>query len=126
MLLVDALNHIIDDGIEAARNDYLKPEDKLKLDGSIQGFEDCRCKSPTEITDLVIKANQVVNEKHREQTDDYWYWRCRVLEIEWVANVLSHILITNGHPAISMMTARGGLKAAEIIGVKDSLNHRVS
>ena len=118
MLLVDALNHIIDDGIEAARGDYRKPADKLKLDGSIQGFEDCRNKSPAEIKDLLVKASQAANEKHRDRADDYWYWRCRVLEVEWVANVLSHILVTNSYPAISMMTARGGLKAAEIIGVE--------
>ena len=41
MTLIDALNAIIDDGIEAARHDYAKPRDTLKREGSIQGFEEC-------------------------------------------------------------------------------------
>ena len=117
MLLMDALNHIIDDGIEAARADYAKPADKLKLDGSIRGFEDCRGKQPEQITVLIVSANEIVTDKRRERAADYWYWRCRALEIEWVANVLSNILMANRHPPISMMTARGAMKAASIIGV---------
>jgi hypothetical protein len=44
MLLVDALNFVIDDGIEAARVDYPKPRDILKREGAIAGFEECRNK----------------------------------------------------------------------------------
>ena len=119
MLLIDALNQIIDDGIEAARADYTKPRDKLKLDGSVRGFEDCRGKNPKEILDLIRRAEATCTVKHREQANDYWYWRCRALEVAWVANVLSHILVANGHLPIAMMTARGGLKAADIIGVAE-------
>jgi hypothetical protein len=117
MLLIDALNQIIDDGIEAARSDYLKPGDKPKLDGSIHGFEECRGRSPDEIADLLVAASEKVVEVFREQSPQYWFWRCRQAEIEWVANVLSHIMVAQGWAPIAMMTARGGMKAAEIIGV---------
>jgi hypothetical protein len=40
------------------------------------------------------------------------------MEIEWVANVLSNILVAQGMLPIGDMTARGRLKAAEIIGVE--------
>ena len=46
MTLNDALNQIIDDGIEAARADYSKPRDTLKRDGAIAGLEDCLEKVP--------------------------------------------------------------------------------
>jgi hypothetical protein len=39
MTLNDALNQIIDDGIEAARADYSKPRDTLRRDGAIAGLE---------------------------------------------------------------------------------------
>jgi hypothetical protein len=116
--LNDALNHIIDDGIEAARADYSKPRDKLKLEGSILGFKECRGKSPAEISALLAEAGEKMWQAHREQSPQYWYWRCRQAEIQWIANVLSCIMQAQGWPPIAMMTARGAVKAAEVIGVK--------
>jgi hypothetical protein len=118
MLLVEALNHIIDDGIEAARLDYAQPGDTLKREGAIAGFEECRNKEPAEIAALLAEAHARVRQAICEGDPRYWYWRCRALEIEWVANVLSNILDAQGLPPIGMMTARGRLKAAEIIGVE--------
>jgi hypothetical protein len=117
MNLNDCLNAIIDDGIEAARADYAKPHQADKREGSVKGFEDCRGKAPDEIARLLIEANERAWQAMREQASDYWYWRCRAAEIEWVANVLSNIMHAQGWPPISMMTARGAMKAAEIIGV---------
>jgi len=54
MLLVDALNAIINDGIEAARMDYGKPADTLKREGAIAGFEECR---NVEIAALLVEAD---------------------------------------------------------------------
>lgn len=117
MNLNDALNWIIDDGIEAARADYKKPKDKLKLDGAIRGFEECRGKSPDEIVALYAEAGERQQQAFFDQAADYWYWRCRQAEIEWVMNVLSNIMHAQGWPPIGMMTMRGAMKAAEIIGV---------
>jgi hypothetical protein len=54
-----------------------------------------------------------------EHDPRYWFWRCRAAEIEWVTNVLSNILRAQGLPPIGTMTARGALKAAEIVGVSE-------
>jgi hypothetical protein len=84
--LSDVLNQIIDDGIEAARADYTKPSQKLKLEGSIKGFEDCRGKAPAEIVALMVEANERAYKamRDKEPTEHYWYWRCRAAEVEWV------------------------------------------
>lgn len=119
MLWIDALNAVIDDGIEAARLDYARPDQKLKLDGSIRGFEDCRGKTAEEIGKLLAQANQDADDARRREAQDYWHWRCRAAEIEWVANVLSAILMNEGRPTIVTPTARGMLKAADIIGVSE-------
>lgn len=118
MLLNDALNQIIDDGIEAARSDYSQPKDKLKLDGSVAGFEACRGKPPATIQGLIVEFNDDATCKLMERAPDYWYWRCRAAEVEWVANVLSNIMAAQGWEPIAMMTAGGAMKAAKIIGVK--------
>lgn len=57
MPLVDALNAIIDDGIEAARVDYSKPRNTLEREGAIHGFEECRSKVPTKISSLLVESN---------------------------------------------------------------------
>ncbi len=114
----EALHAIIDDGIESARLDYAKPADKQKLDGSIFGFEECRGKSPVEIAIILASARERAQQAHREQAVDYWYWRCRELEIEWVANVISALLMNQGLPIIVPVTHRGMLKAMDIVGVR--------
>jgi len=113
------LTSIIDDGIEAARLDYARPNDQQKRDGSIRGFEECRNLDPSLLVPLLSEAHAMTMNKYREEAADYWYWRCRETEIEWVCNVVSACLINEGLPPISTCTARGMLKAAEIIGVAE-------
>lgn len=127
MTLNDALNQIIDDGIEAARADYTKPDQRLQLEGSIQGFEECRGKTPSQIAALIDEANARDFEQARDvnerggPAEQYWFWRCRTLEIEWVANVLGNVMLANNIEPLSrrLLTYRGAMKAAEIIGVRE-------
>lgn len=118
-MYVEALDQVIDDGIEAARQSYSKPRDKLKLEGSIQGFKECRNRTPVELKSLLADAGRKMVEGYREGSEQYWFWRCRQAEVEWVCNVMSHILIAQGLRPFGIMTARGGIKAAEIIGVAE-------
>lgn len=119
MLLRDALHAVIDDGIEEVRLVYQNPDDKQKLDGALKGFEECRDKQPVEIAVLLNQARQRTTRARRDRAADYWYWRYREAQIEWVANVLSAILQNEGNPVIIPPTVRGLLKAADIVGVKD-------
>ena len=118
------LERVVNDGIEAVRKDYSRPEQEPKLRGSIQGFEDCRGKSPIEIGELIKQASRRTFEAsirvHEDEISDgeYWVVRCRELEIEWVANVVSAMLMNQGLPVIIAPTARGAMKAAEIVGVE--------
>ncbi len=118
------LDRVVNDGIEAAKKDYSRPDQESKLRGSIQGFEDCRGKSPTEIGEILKKADKRTFEAsirvHEGEISDQEYWavRCRELEIEWVANVVSAMLMNQGLPVIVVPTARGAMKASEIVGVE--------
>jgi len=107
MLLVDALNFIIDDGIESARHDYATPRHFLKRAGAVAGFEERRNRKPAQIAALFVAANERASQAIREEDPRYQFWRCRALEIGWVANVLSNILVVNGELPITTMTARG-------------------
>jgi hypothetical protein len=108
----------IEDGIEAARLDYARPEQQQKRDGSILGFEECRDRDPLKLAALLQDAQAMTRRKRGEHATDYWYWRCREAEIEWVCNVVSAICLSQGLPPIITPTVRGMKKALEVLGVQ--------
>lgn len=110
------LNRVIDDGIEACRTSYRN--DKLKCDGAEAGFEVCRGKNVMELKDLLDAAGRQREAAFRGQRHDYWYFACYRAEIEWVCNVVSAALQNQDEPYIVPPTARGFMKAAEILGVR--------
>lgn len=114
------LNRIIDDGINAAKADYNKQSDAEKLEGSVAGFEACRNLQLVGLVDLYTTASEYANKAMGDQHDKYWYFRCYQLEVEWVINVVSAMLHTQGHnPLLSWLpTNRGMMKAIEILGTK--------
>jgi hypothetical protein len=110
---LDLLTKTIEIGIEAASRDYA--HDKQKREGAVRGFTECRGKSPSELSTLLADANTTTMEKRRDGAADYWYWRCRAAEIEWVANVISAVLVNKGMPPIVPPTMRGALFAAKLL-----------
>ncbi len=120
MTLQDALTKIINIGIEAMRRDYDRPDQHQKRQGSIHGFNECRNKSVSELAALLAQAGTRMLEAHRDQAEDYWYWRCRQAEIDWVCNVVSAILVNEGLPVIVQPTARGILMADKILKLSEA------
>lgn len=119
------LLRVVEEGIEGARHDYGRPEQRTKLEGSIEGFEACRGKSLKELAQVLADAERSSKEArsrfHEKEipSDEYWRARCREAEIEWVANVVSAMLLNQGLEPIVNPTARGAMQAAKILGVKD-------
>ena len=113
------LTRIIDEGIAAATADYTDPKDKERLEGSIAGFNACRNLLPEQLVEAWQTATTDVNVAFREQKINYWYYRCFQLEVEWVINVVSAMLINEGQqPLLAWLpTANGAMKAASILGV---------
>jgi len=115
------LNQVIEDGIEAARRDYAEARQASKLHGSVSGFEVCKGKSPEELAVLLLEAQEstAMSHKNGEDLDTYWFKRCYELEIGWVCNVVSALMSNEklGWIIVSP-TARGVVKASEILGVE--------
>jgi len=107
------LERVIAEGIEGAEEDYA--HDKLKREGSIEGFEACRGLQPDRLLELLGSASDATSEAYCNQADDYWRIRCREAEIEWVCNVVSAMLVAQGIKPIVPPTARGTMKAASIL-----------
>lgn len=127
MTYLEFLTRVIDDGIAAAKADYTKPEDKARLDGSIEGFEACRGKHPIDLRQLMWDARQktqtAFHEVHEKEISDEDYWRIRSIEaeVEWTCNVVSALLMNEKVASIDplMPTARAVMKCAEIVGVRE-------
>ena len=83
MNLADFLDRVIEDGIAAARADYCRPEQKAKLEGSIEGFEACRGKDPEALAQLAARAAKDTElarmHLHEDEISagEYWKKRCR-------------------------------------------------
>jgi hypothetical protein len=107
------LEIIVTGGIEAATRDY-DPGDKRN--GAIAGFQACIGKSPAELKDL-LDASRIATRDARNCEDkyNYWWFRCYELEVEWVCNCLSALLMHLGEPVIIQPTARGTIKAGEVL-----------
>jgi hypothetical protein len=115
------LKHVIDDGIEAVKKDY-KPDDN-RYQGSIAGFEDCQKRTIGELSELLEEARNSAEEKMltcqgetKKEVDEYWYLQSRSLEIEWVCNTVSAVLVNQALPPIVIPTVRGIMNAARILG----------
>lgn len=117
MAYIDFLNVVIERGLESAKADYQRPEDRNKLEGSIEGFEACRSKEPKALLDLLAKAQQDTLKAFHDniETWNYWKIRCREAEIEWVCNVVSAALANIGLHPITNPTARSCMMAASIL-----------
>jgi hypothetical protein len=115
------LHQVIEDGIEAAKRDYTEPRKRPNLEGSLAGFEACR---GLDVAELALELNLARERTHelavaRVDPENYWYRRCFEAEVEWVCNVVSAMLHNQGLGVIIPPTARGVIKAAEVLGVAD-------
>lgn len=110
------LDKVIDDGVAAARKDYAHDEDKRE--GAVAGFEACRSRMPEEILVILRGAAEATRRAMLDDDPHYWRVRCFEAEIEWVANVVSAALVSQGCAPLAahLPTARGMMKAAQVLG----------
>lgn len=129
--IADFINRAIDRGIEGVKESWpgTDERDTARREGSIEGFEACRGKTPTEILDVLANVRRECNEFM--QLDDseqdkiaggtglgnhhYWRLRHREVQIEWVANCLSAALVNSGIEPIVPVTARGMMQADRVL-----------
>ena len=118
MTYYDFLHQVIEGGIKGAKRDYLN--EAHKLEGSLAGFEACRNKLPSVLREVLTNARQATQTsimlRVPEGKNEYWKMRCYELEVEWVCNVVSVMLLNQGLESIVPPTARGAIRAHEILG----------
>lgn len=118
MTFENFLTRIVDDGIKACQENYKGGDTRQqqKREGATAGFESCRGKTVFELRQQLDIARKLSDLAFVDK-QNYWYHRCFYAEVEWVCNVVSAALENQKQPGIVQVTARGFLKAAEILGV---------
>ena len=95
-----ALDAVINRGIEGCKKTY--KHEPHKLEGSIQGFESCRNKTPEELFKLLNESHEDTETARRRihekkiSTQEFWKIRHAELQIEWTCNNMSVFLIEAG------------------------------
>lgn len=113
------INKIVELGIDAAKRDYKRPDQKPLLDGSIAGFEACRNKSVVDLPRILDHAAQERSKALNGSTTGILYAKGFYNEVEWVCNVASAALYNQQLPVIMQPTVRAMQTAAQILGVKE-------
>lgn len=124
MTYIEFLHEVIERGIKGASEDPIINKYPKRLEGSIAGFNACRSKTPEQLSALLTEANRetlnarlAAKDKDESDIEDYWKQVHYAIQIEWVCNCVSAMLMNEGKPVIITPTARGYMNAAEIIGV---------
>lgn len=114
------LNQVIDRGIAAASEDY-KDHASDKFLGSVAGFEVCRGKSPLDLLEVYAESQEYASQAMFQRASNYWYFRCYQLEVEWVLNCVSCLLVNEGgEPLLSHLpTCNAMILVSKIVGVSE-------
>lgn len=118
----ELLNAIIDDGVYEIETSYTRLDQRMKRDGGVAGFEACRGKSDEDLLRLLATAKDGASAACREQAADYWWHRMYEAQVEWTLNVLSAAMHANGVEPLTGYSARGVIKAADILGVRPAVD----
>jgi hypothetical protein len=100
MEYLTALDAVIRRGIEGCKKTY--KDSPHKLEGSIQGFESCRNKTPEELFKLLTESGKNTWEARRQTNEgklasqEFWKIRHVELQVEWTCNCMAVWLVQSG------------------------------
>ena len=115
----DFLSFLLDETLEEARMQHLCKPDPLGFRGARMALSECRHALSTQPISRGLRA---LLDQAREDTithagaSDAWFWLTREAQIEWVASVVSVILLQYRIPTIVPPTRGAAIAAARLVG----------
>ncbi|MXP63513.1 hypothetical protein E0493_09145 [Roseomonas sp. M0104] len=118
MLIRDFLNLLLDDTLEEARLRHRGPEDRLAFQGAERGVEDSRRAMTGEqmrrkLRELLEEARASAEAASGRPDEAFWF--SRELHVEWIAKVISVVLLTAHVEVIVTPSREAALKAAQLM-----------
>lgn len=101
-------------GLLSVKSEYAEGSDRLT--GAVDGFVHClkQPRDPAALASKLAHAQQLT--KSAYGSDTYERCRWRELQVEWVCNVVSAMLVNERQVPIINPTARGTMQAHRILG----------
>ncbi len=122
MLVRDFLLMLIDDALEDARFRHLQtPGELLEFQGSCCALSECSSRMmgdemPRRLASLLENARADSARALEEDHPDKQYWFAREVQVEWISEVVSVILLQNRLQVIVPPTKGAAMAAARIVG----------
>lgn len=117
------LNQVIANGLKSLAKDERLAKYPKRVEGSKEGFEACRGKDTEQLAAILTEANRLALNARQDFSgptiEEYWKVRYYGIQIEWVCNTVSALMMNQGLPPIIRPTARGLINAAKVVGVND-------
>lgn len=119
----DFLNAVLDDGIEEVKVAYAGPGREERRLGAIAGFELFRGQPREALKGIYEEARKDAEVALANRQADYWFWRLRHAQAEWVLNVVNAADHAHRNPVDFPPTARGLAKAVDVLGVAPAIQN---
>jgi hypothetical protein len=118
MLVRDFLNLLLDDTLEEVRLRYRQPADAMAFQGAERALEECRTAMLGD--DMAEDLRILVGDVRRHSVaaagqPDEWFWVTRDMYVEWVARVVSVVLVSHRCSAILPPSRAAALEAARLL-----------
>ncbi len=118
MLIRDFLSMLLDDTLEDVRLRYRQPADTMAFQGAERALEECRvAMAGDEMADnlraLVADARR--HAKAASGEPDEWFWITREMYVEWIAQVVSVVLLSHRCNAIVPPSRAAAVEAARLL-----------
>jgi hypothetical protein len=120
VLIRDFLNILLDDTLEEARMRGHGPHAAMAFAGASQAVQECRQalhgeRMPEQLGKLVAEAR--ADSAVAAGQADEWFWVSRDMYVEWIARVVSVILLSHGQRPILPPSRQAAMEAARLIGL---------
>jgi hypothetical protein len=122
MLIRDFLLLLLDDALEEARLRHLaNPLDRIEFQGAEHAVGECRAYLTGEnlvcrMTSLLEECRAATRSALEDHYPDVMFWFAREAMVEWIASVVSVILMQQRIPVIVAPSRVAALAAARLVG----------
>ncbi len=120
MLVAEFLEFLLDDALEDARERASRLRDALAFAAVERALAECRAALVGDLrqglADLLLQAREDARAALVADQPDRWFWFVREAQVEWIAEVVSVLLLQHGLPTVVPPGRGAALEAARLVG----------
>lgn len=110
----DFLDKVIADCETSANTHY--SSSPSELESALNALKTCKAKTPGELKDIYESAVSASREARFEKSSKYTEIRCHEIEVEFICDAVSAILVNSGEePILGKPTKKGFAKAHSVV-----------